>query len=390
MIFTEVPIFKNTILKLIALHQEGTHWDFKKEWYSNKADLLHDIICMSNNLSNQDGYIIVGVDEGNNYSINDVSSDVNRRKTQDLVNFLRDKKFAGGIRPTVYVESILVNQKNIDVIVVENNRNTPYYLTESYQGVFANNIYTRIMDTNTPKTASADIDVVEKLWKKRFGIDATTLERALLYLKHPSDWVESEDGKSFYKNAPEFTIEYVSAEDVRDGYEFYLFNQCDSRPHWYDIKIYYHQTLLHTLGGVALDGGRCFTSTPQWGGLSLSPKSSFWDVSYKYFIKGSIEYIVHEFYINDNRSDERIARERFLECVLVFESESEQKEFNNYVKINYSVYSSADYEHKIPYFPEIQGYNMDVLKKNYLDSQILQQMLLDFRERRIAELLASK
>lgn len=238
MIFTEVPIFKNTILKLIALHQEGTHWDFKKEWYSNKEDLLHDIICMSNNLSNQDGYIIVGVDEGNNYSINDVSSDVNRRKTQDLVNFLRDKKFAGGIRPTVYVESILVNQKNIDVIVVENNRNTPYYLTESYQGVFANNIYTRIMDTNTPKTASADIDVVEKLWKKRFGIDATTLERALLYLKHPSDWVESEDGKSFYKNAPEFTIEYVSAEDVRDGYEFYLFNQCDSRPHWYDIKIY--------------------------------------------------------------------------------------------------------------------------------------------------------
>ena len=36
------------------------------------------------------------------------------------------------------------------------------------------------MDTNTPKNASADIDVIEKLWKKRFGIDATALDRALL------------------------------------------------------------------------------------------------------------------------------------------------------------------------------------------------------------------
>jgi len=36
------------------------------------------------------------------------------------------------------------------------------------------------MDTNTPKNASADIDVIEKLWKKRFGIDTAALNRALL------------------------------------------------------------------------------------------------------------------------------------------------------------------------------------------------------------------
>lgn len=28
-------------------------------------------------------------------------------------------------------------------------------------------------------------------------------------------------------------------------------------------NIYYHQTLLYSLGEAALDGGRCFTSTPQ-------------------------------------------------------------------------------------------------------------------------------
>ena len=55
---------KSEILDLILLKQEGSYWDFKREWYfqDKKADLLHDIICMANNLSNRDAYIIVGVD----------------------------------------------------------------------------------------------------------------------------------------------------------------------------------------------------------------------------------------------------------------------------------------------------------------------------------------
>lgn len=175
------------VANLISLKQEGDHWDFKREWYINKADLLHDIICMANNLSSQDGLIIIGVDEERDYEIQEMADDSNRKKTQDLVSFLRDKKFAGGIRPTVTVQSILLSEKSIDVIVIHNDRNTPYYLTEQYQGVYANNIYVRIMDTNTPKNSSVDINIIETLWKKRFGIDATALERVILYLQSPSD-----------------------------------------------------------------------------------------------------------------------------------------------------------------------------------------------------------
>lgn len=50
------------ILRLISLKQEGEYWDFKKEWYSKKSDLLHDIMCFANNLVNSDCYIIIGVD----------------------------------------------------------------------------------------------------------------------------------------------------------------------------------------------------------------------------------------------------------------------------------------------------------------------------------------
>lgn len=353
---------------------------FQKEWYQNKADLLHDIICMANNLSNQDGLIIIGVDEENDYSICDVINDPNRRKTQDIVSFLREKKFAGGIRPTAYVQPVTLWKKTIDIIVIRNDRNTPYYLTEQYQGVFANNIYARIMDTNTPKNASADINIIEKLWKKRFGIDATALDRALLFLQKPYDWVDSNNGKKFYKYAPEFTLEDIQAEDGRDGYEFYLFNQCDSRPRWYDINIYHHQTLLYSLGGVALDGGRCFTSTPRTDGLSLYKDSyHHWDVSYKYFIKDSIEYTIHQFYITDNMDEELTARQRFLECVLIFETEFERTKFNAFVIGNYERYNIDAFSDRLPHFPDLEGYNMDAFKKDYLQSQLLQQMLKDFR-----------
>ena len=61
---------KEEILGLISLKQEGAYWDFKKEWYEEgkQPDLLHDIICMSNNLENRDAYIIIGIDEENDYS----------------------------------------------------------------------------------------------------------------------------------------------------------------------------------------------------------------------------------------------------------------------------------------------------------------------------------
>ena len=111
------------IRKIIRLKQEGGYWDFKREWYSQdkKADLLHDIICMANNLENRDAYIIIGVDEENDYSLVDVTTDVNRKNTQKMVDFLRDKKFAGGVRPIVYVQEVKLSGRAIDVIVIKNS-----------------------------------------------------------------------------------------------------------------------------------------------------------------------------------------------------------------------------------------------------------------------------
>ena len=43
---------------------------------------MHDIICMANNMECRDAYIIIGIDEEKECSIQDVKNDSNRRNTQ--------------------------------------------------------------------------------------------------------------------------------------------------------------------------------------------------------------------------------------------------------------------------------------------------------------------
>ncbi|WP_197223463.1 AlbA family DNA-binding domain-containing protein [Lysinibacillus sphaericus] len=370
------------IQNLISLKQEGSYWDFKKEWYSSekKSDLLHDIICMANNLDNKDAYIIIGIDEENMHQVSSVVNDKNRKSTQMLVDFLRDKKFSGGIRPIVYVETIIINNGEIDVIVVKNTSNTPYYLNEKYQGVFANNIYTRVMDTNTPKEKSADIHHVEYLWKKRFRLISTPLERAKYYLEKKSEWEGSPSDEAFikyHKFFPEFTIEHTP-DDIRNGYEFYLFNQTDTSPRWYEIRIYYHQTLLFTTGGASLDGGRYFTSTPFTDGISLTSLRR-WDISFKYFIKDTIEYTIHEFYFNPDQAEELYSHRSFMECMLVFDSEDEKESFKMYVL---SVWHENDKYSQgifVPDIPEIKRYRSGAFKEEYRNVQILKNIFKEFK-----------
>lgn len=373
---------KSEIKDLILLKQEGSYWDFKREWYSQdkKADLLHDIICMANNLSNRDSYIIIGVDEENDYSFSSVMDDPNRRNTQQLVDFLRDKHFAGGVRPVVHVENISIGENEIDVIVVHNSDATPFYLTEKYQSVMSNNIYTRVMDSNTPKNKSADLSHIELLWKKRFGLLASLLERMMIFLKNPGLWDCSPscfEEKLYYRFSPEFTIETVM-DDSKNGYQYYLFNQTDIHPRWYDINLYYHQTMLASLEGVSLDGGRYFTPSPRTDGISLTQYHN-WDVAFKYYIKNSIEYIVHEFYYHPDGDDETIAHNRFMKCILVFECDSEKENFKEYLKLNWDKKENYIDNIWLPYFEEVDGYNMDAIKEEYLNSQILQKMLVVFR-----------
>lgn len=377
---------QEVILELINLRQEGGYWDFKKEWYKSdnkgKQDLLHDIICMSNNLDSRDAFIIIGVNEDDNYNLRDVSEDNGRKNTQNIVDFLKDKKFAGGLRPTVYVKSYQISGKTIDVIVILNDNNTPYYLTDNFQGIRANYIYTRIQDTNTPIDRSADIDKVEFLWRKRLGLTQTVLERFEIYLEDYENWNDGPYGEmqKYYKYFPEFTIEYMSAKDGRDGYEYFLFSQTDSSPHWYDIQFKYHQTLLKELLGVALDGGRYFTPCPEIAGITLDKTKNYnWDFSYRYFTKGTFKYKLNEFFYLQESFSEEYSRMDFFEVVLLFETENERMEFEKFVRRNWDkrdMYLNNVY---MPHIPNLPNYKEGAFIEEYENALVLNKMLSEFR-----------
>lgn len=321
------------IYNLISLGYEGGYWDFKREWYSknNKKDMLHDIICMANNLENKDGHIIIGIDEEHNNSIVDMKECEHRLNTQKLVDFLKSKSFAGGVRPTVYVKVFKCGTKEFDVIVIKNDDHVPYYLLQSGSGVPSYHIYTRIQDTNTPINSSADIDKVEYLWKKRFHLNEQPLERVRYMLRDNENWQRtcSNDGTEirYYKFAPEYTLNLCI--DDRSGKEVYMDVQIDKSPCWGTIKIMYHQTLLSELSINYIDGGRHLVATPSLGFIKIDNSG---ELIYHYFLRNTLRYDMHSFCNRWENFYDSYPREKFDEVVLVFSDQIEKEEFEYYIR----------------------------------------------------------
>lgn len=74
---------QHEIEMLIDSKREDEYWDFKLEHHDNKANLLYDIIFMSNNRAARDAYIIYGV-EDYSYKIKGVEDNTNRRNQQNI------------------------------------------------------------------------------------------------------------------------------------------------------------------------------------------------------------------------------------------------------------------------------------------------------------------
>ncbi len=271
------------IQRLINLKTEGDYWDFKEMWHSNKVSLLHDIICMANNQVGRDAYIIIGVSDSKSADgvmIKGVSdADPNRKDQQHLIDFLRDKKFAGNIRPTVYVQTYDAfddegNPRTIDVIIIRNTPQTPYFLTDNFRDrdkeIRAGYIYTRIGDTNTPINSFADLDKIEFLWRKRFGIDLPVKERLLRLLDQPNDW-EGEfncENRRYHKMFPEFQIhiyerDYQSIDSDNSIIKNIASHQFDKKIIISDLLIRYHSTVLFDTMMLYLDGCRMLIPFPQ-------------------------------------------------------------------------------------------------------------------------------
>lgn len=342
------------IQELIERHAEGEYWDFKQQWHSCNADLLHDIICMANSPANRDCYIIIGV-EDKTYNILGVS-DENRKNQQNVIDLLRQKpSWAGGYIPEVYVKTISIADKEIDVVVVKQSDNTPFYLLEDYkkegQPIFKGAIYTRKGDTNTPKTGTADLYDTELLWKRRFGLLYNPSQRAQFYLKDLDNW-ERVDGETdklgtghsffFYRPDPDYTVYFVNEEETDDGLtyakdvnddavgtqSYYLFAFCNVSYHTgyscrSKVVLYYKEVPLFSSVIESVDEGRTSVVPPE---LSVVDP---------HYIEDSFRYLMFEFVFKHWCGDYSAeAREMFLRVIPVYRNDEEHEKFREYVRNN--------------------------------------------------------
>lgn len=152
------------IVDLINSNMESECHDFKQEWCSSgkDGDFLHDILCLANNIGNNDAFLIVGVTD--NYEVIGVNE---WKKSNEIYDFLKSKKFAGEHMPEIELKKVYYKYKKIDVLEIKRNNNVPFFLEEKYKDV-GTQIYTRVGDTNTAKNCSARYQDIEKLWEMHF------------------------------------------------------------------------------------------------------------------------------------------------------------------------------------------------------------------------------
>lgn len=329
--------FKAEIIDLIDSGVEGEYWDFKKLYYDNahKGDMLHDILCMANTQSEHDGFIIFGIEDRTG-AVYGVENDPNRICTENVISFLRDKPFIAGIRPDVQIKTLKYKGHEIDVLVIKNTRNVPYFVSENVAGAKAGCIYTRVGDSNTPANKSADILHVEHLWKKRFGLLSSPLFRFRDMLFDREGWLatETDFDTYYYVNSPEFTLHYAECSDYRvQGNYFFADYWPFHKPKFQDMHLSYFGTVLSKVPIVIVDDGRY--SFPVPNATTITFPEIEHTIRYYYYSQESIRYAALVYLEDNNYPD----RQPLYNMIPIFRSTDERLAFEDYIKQhNYDYY----------------------------------------------------
>jgi hypothetical protein len=238
-----------------------------------------------------DRFLIFGIEDCSMKAAG-VSTDKNRRTQADILDFLRShqSKFAEGRYPSIRLETIKIDNSEIDVLIVPEMVKKPIYLVKQIHGVRPYHIYSREQDANTPKNESASPHDIERMWRERFGLNQPALKRAKTLLTPFNDWEcdtqDTGDALWFHKVFPEFTIrmedcdfdcnqEWTRGEIVKDH----------NRANVYSI--YYHQTRMARVHRVSFDDHKKSMVAPDWEACNAG--------RFYYYERDRIKFSMHLF-----------------------------------------------------------------------------------------------
>ena len=366
---------RNTVLSLITSHKEGLYWDFKQDWNDEKkSDLLKDILCFSNIPQEHDCYLIVGVSD--DFQICGVK---NLKKQSDIIDWLEKISFADQA-PTVTLSDLCFSEgKIVQVITVQSTDFTPYYLSRRYNEIPPGVIYSRYEDRNTSSDSTADFHTVEYLWKRRFGLTKTPIDRLFFLLNQPEDWIE-QDNQFYYEIDPDFTISF---EDVSYGTNkaFYSYVLMDTNMRYKDLNLNYNGHLLRHHQLLSLDGGRLLIPAPHHA-VIRSCDGSDKKLDYRYYVEQDPYYNLVSFFLEKcNGFEGRYDFNRICDYFILYTDEDERLRFENYISNNIQLVEERINGMKEPYFDDEGNKRVRVVVSELLRTgAVLHEICYEWRE----------
>lgn len=356
MVLDEIDLnyLTNIVKQLMRLGREGGYWDFKGRYSDNKAELLLDIICMANNQADLDAYLIYGIHDYT-MEVLGVEKDTNRLKLNQLSQFLSGKHFAMYV-PEIDLQTIYLENHEVDVLIIYNTNKTPYYLENDFKDrdthVIHGNIYTRLNDRKAGTSEAAPYYCIEHLWKKRFGIEMSIMQRLNMRLEEYKQWKFDWGNKkyAYHIDFPEFRMEIE--DDFQQGWvpsaAFY------THPVFYYAKlnIFYHSTIIYETNIWSFDEYRRYL--PEAKDYAFGSKLDFW---YTYYNLSAIEGKLLKIFTNGKCNIS--SREANKNQILIFKDDKDKQEFDKYFDLHFDDYSNDEIIEEYKY--QIQNDNEDNL-----------------------------
>ena len=291
---TQKESLHEIISTLINRKAEGVYWDFKRKHHESNEKLIHDILCLANAKHSGDRFFIFGVDN-EDFSLHPITNDDKRKTQANFADLFRANanKFFQSRFPEFYLQEMTIDGALIDVLVIKDTSDKPYYLVKKCHNLPSHHIYSRVCDTNTPINQTAQPHEIERMWRERFGLDMPPLERVKRYLGEPQTWSllsrrDGCNGDFYYTEFPEFTLRVTDADHIACHEEWTRGEIRSDNNHAGYYELHYHQTLLDRIHYVSFDDHKKSMVAPTWEQRGAG--------RFYYYEADSINYAVQNFY----------------------------------------------------------------------------------------------
>ena len=390
------------IRELFYLGVEGEYWDFKEKPYffkgqskeetnKKKNDLLHDIICMANNLSNRDAYIIMGIQD-KPVKITGVKQFSNKWTQENYQDFLQNLTWAGDMIPTVEFRTI--NNGDLDVLIIKKSNRVPFYITKKCNKVRENQIYVRKGSKNTAIDSQVEIGDIEKLFEFRFGLTPYPKERVINYISDHGHWIEmKEDYETrswYYEKFPEYTIELSRDPDNETlASPDYAYVQMNCKSSWQILRVKYHQTTLMEYTAHYVDETRGVVVAPRFSSIKIREDETLVSTKqYCYYFQECTE-IKLMFLLQDLLRQGTLVLENHLALIPIYKNDEEKSKVENIINKNKEDFNFK-MEHEIlksiiSHGSELSEESEMIVRHDLAVTKVVKNILNEYRAKKVYE-----